>query len=102
MGLSGERGGPQGVAATPPHGSPNWTRGRGGAPLSLSLSLSFPLSPSRKGKGVQLGLGILVGLPLMARPLGRRHSPSPPLYTWAGGQGAPQRGISYSLSHVRC
>ena len=84
VGLSGERGGPQGV---PPHGSPNWTRGGGGTPLSLSLSSSFLFPSGKKGKGGGANptrSGVLVGLPPMARPSWPAASSSPPLYMGAG------------------
>ena len=67
MGLSGRRGG---AATRPPSLSPNWTRGRGGAPSFLLFSFPFPSllllllgrapSSTRKG-GILLPVG--VGLP---------------------------------------
>ena len=92
----GERGGsPQGVAAPPPMGSLNWTRGGGAAPLSFSLSLSFPLSPSvrREKRGGGGGVnptrsGVLVGLP---PPLARPWWQASSSLLYIHGQGAPQR-----------
>ena len=95
----GKRGGsPQGAVAPLPIGSLNWTR-EGGAPPFLLLLLSLPSSPlSGKRKGVQLGLGVLVGLPSMARPLGR---PPPPPLLYIRGRGHPI-DTQVSLSRVRC
>ena len=72
---------------SPPWASSNWTReGAAPPPLSFSLSYSFPLSPLGKGRGLQLGLGILVGLPYGAPPWPTSSSPS---FIYMG-RGAPQ------------
>ena len=76
---------------SPPQGRrPNWTWEGGATPLSFSYSLSFPLFPlqekEKKGGRILLGPGVLVGLPLMARPLGPASSLSSFIY---GGKGAP-------------
>ena len=92
------REGPQGEAARP-HGLVRIGLGGGGAPLFPSPSPPPSLSPPLgKGRGLQLGLGILVGLPLARAPLWSASSP-PPLYTDAR---APQRHTKSSLSRVRC
>ena len=63
MGHGSERGQPT-RGGRAPHGSPNWTRGGGGAPLSLSYSLSLsPVPTPEKERGILLGLGVLVGPP---------------------------------------
>ena len=66
-------------------GSPNWTL-EGGAPPFPSPH-PLPSLLSGKGKGVQLGLGVLVGLPSLACPLGR---PPPPLLLYIRGRGHPK------------
>ena len=80
VGLSGERGGPQGVAV-PPMAVRIGLGGGGGAPLSLSLSLSLIFPSVEKGKGGRIlhGLGVQVGLPPWRAPPGRRPL-SPLLY----------------------
>src|SRR4051812_49950859 len=82
MGLKGKEEGRPGQAARPLPPSPNRTRKGGGAP-PFFLSPSLLPSPTRQGRGVLLPVG--VGLHL-AHPFGAgRASPSPPLYTGAGG-----------------
>src|SRR3954470_14474650 len=80
-------------AARPPLASPNWTRGRGGAPSFLLFPLPLPCllllihgrTPSwtRKG-GILLPVG--VGLP---RARHREGRPSPPPLLYIRGRGHP-------------
>ena len=68
-------------------------------PLSFPSPSPSLLPPLGVGKGIQLGLGILVGLPPWCALLGRRPPPPPPLYTWPGGT---PKDTKISLSRVRC
>ena len=82
MGHTGKEEAGQGEVPPPPMG-PNWTRGRGGAPLPFFVALSLSLFPSlllRKGKGFLLGL----------------ESPSRTPYSWR----APRRPASLPPSFI--
>ena len=74
------------------HGSPNWTRAGGGAPLSLSYSASlssFATPEKEKGEGNPiLGLGSPSRTPHTWRAPRGPASSSSPLYI--RGKGAPQ------------
>ena len=60
----------RGGRPSPPHGSPNWTRGGGGAPFPSPTPSPFPPFPTHeKERGILLGLGVLVGLPPWRAPL---------------------------------
>ena len=84
LGLSGDEEGRLGQAARPLPSIRIGPGEGGGAPLP-SLPLSLPSPPFPPG-GILLGLGVLVGLPSPGAPYrGRPASPSPPLYTGAGG-----------------
>ena len=94
--IGGKLTNPQGLVRPPQGQRPNWIREGGGAPLSFSYSLSLPLSTSmrRKRRGrILLGLGVLVALPLMARPLGPASSLS---LLYIRGQGTPWRHTNCS------
>ena len=96
MGLSGKERRATRGGRTPPHGLVLIGQGRGRRPLlSFSLSYSFPLSPLGKGRVLQLGLGILVGLPYRCAP--PRPASSSLLYI--RGQGHP-KGTSIVLFAV--
>ena len=58
------------------------------------VALPF-LSLSWKGRGLQLGLGILVGLPMARAPLGPATSPPPFIYV---GRGHPKDRPSLLLA----
>ena len=76
-------------AARPPMTSPNWSRGRSGAPSFLLFPLPLPclllLLLGRGGILLPVGVGLLLG-----RAIERDGPPPPPLlYIQGGGEAAP-------------